>query len=87
MKENKIWWEPIAHFAGHIFVGTVIFLIMGSVSVGLSLLVHSMSEIKNIPPFTIHVLTGVEYIILVVDSVLYLAYIGTAAWGSMKEML
>lgn len=87
MSKDTIWWKPIAHFAGHLFVGTVIFLLFGAVSVGLGFLVHYLEGISSIPRFTIQVLTFVESAILITDTVLYLAYLGITAWGSIKEMM
>ena len=85
MSNRKIWWRPIAHFAGHTIVGCTVFLIFGSVSVGLALLVQFLERV-NIPSMTLNMLSFIEHVILIVDRILFVVYVGIAGIGAIKEM-
>lgn len=41
MLHNKKVWAPIVHFAAHVTVGSLLFLVIAAPAVGLSLLVHA----------------------------------------------
>lgn len=82
---NKNFWTPIVHFAGHTFIGSVLFLIIGAPAVGLSLLVHAL-EAAHLDGFTIQVLGFLEHAILVADAGLFITYLVVTAFKSVKEM-
>ncbi len=84
-KNHKSFWTPIVHFAGHTFIGSVLFLIIGAPAVGLSLLVHAR-EAAHIDGFTIGVLSFLERAILVADAGLFIIYLVVTAIKSVKEM-
>lgn len=81
---SGIWWRPIAHFLGHVVVGTVIFLIVACASAGIWLFVHYL-EARNIDPFIIVVLTWVERAILLLDVVLFMIHLASTAVKAVKE--
>jgi hypothetical protein len=83
---NKVWWQPIVHFAGHTLAGTIMFILFGAVSVVLAMLVQYL-EASKVPVFTLAVLSFVEHVILIVDSVLYLIYLAVAGWEAVKEIV
>ncbi len=83
-KNHKSFWTPIVHFAGHTFIGSVLFLIIGAPAVGLSLLVHAL-EAAHIDGFTIVVLSFLERAILVADAGLFIIYLVVTAIKSVKE--
>ncbi|WP_149135089.1 hypothetical protein SGO26_30425 (plasmid) [Cupriavidus metallidurans] len=85
-KHHKPWWGPVAHFAAHIVAGTLIFLMIGSVAVGLSLLIRFLESV-GIPAFTLQVISFLEHTITVVDAVLYSVYLGTTGYRAVMEML
>jgi hypothetical protein len=85
-KRKHVWWRPIARFLGHLFSGTVIFLMLCAASVGLSLILHFLQRYQ-VPAFTIWVLTGLENTILVVDAVLFAVYLAVTATQALREML
>ena len=66
-------------------VGCAVFLIFGSVSVGLALLVQTLERI-NIPSMTLNMLAFIEHVILIVDGILFVVYVGIAGIGAIKEM-
>ncbi len=78
--------RPVAHFAGHLFIGTGIFLIFGGLSVGLALLVQCLSSIR-LPELTLQTLSFVEQVILLADTVLYLSWIFISGIGLIKDMM
>lgn len=82
--KNKMW-TPIVHFAAHVVVGSLLFLVIATPAVGLSLLVHAL-ESAHLDSFTIAVLTFLEHAILVADAVLFIIYMMVTALKSVKEM-
>ena len=85
-KNKKSLWTPIVHFAGHAFIGTTLFLIVGFPAVALNLLVKFLVSV-GIDGFTVAVLEFLEHAILLVDAVLFLVFLGVTAYKSVKEML
>lgn len=83
---HKHWWQPIAHFAGHTITGTLIFCIIATPAIGLSMLVHWLEKVDEVSRFTIIVLTYLEHAILIVDAVLFVVYLGFTAIHALKEM-
>ncbi len=82
---NNPWWKPIWHFAAHTITGTGIFVVIALPAVGLSMLIHYL-EGGSVPKFTLLVLTVLEHAILIVDSVLFLVYLGFTSVRAIKEM-
>lgn len=80
------WWAPIAHFAGHTFIGSAIFAVIAIPAVGLSLLVKFL-EGAGVPEFTLAVLTFLEHGILIIDAALFVVYLCITAYRAFKEML
>jgi hypothetical protein len=84
--DSKRWWSPISDFAHHIAIGTAIFIIVGAPAIGLSFLVHYL-ETLGVGSFTVTVLTFLEHAILIVDSALFLVYLGSTAYKAVKGYL
>lgn len=85
MLHNKKILAPIVHFAAHVTVGSLLFLVIAAPAVGLSLLVHSL-EAVNLDSFTVLVLKFLERAILVADAMLFITYLVVTAIKSVKEM-
>jgi hypothetical protein len=83
---EKRWWAPIAHFAGHTFIGSAIFAVIAVPAVGLSLLVKYLGGV-GVPEFTLTVLTFLEHGILIVDAGLFVVYLCITAYKAFKEMV
>jgi len=83
-KRKKPWYAPLAHFMGHAVVGTGIFLIVGAPAVFLGFLTHKLRE-YHVAEFTISVLQFLEHTILVIDSLLFLAYLAFTTWSAIQE--
>ncbi|MBC2692687.1 MULTISPECIES: hypothetical protein [Pseudomonas] len=82
---KKPWWSPIAHFAAHCFVGSIIFIIIGLPAVGLSFLVHKL-EAFGVNSLTIGVLTFLETALTITDAFLFLTFLSLGIYRAMKEM-
>lgn len=85
MKDKIPWWAPVAHFAAHVIIGAVMFAIVASVSVALSLAVHWLEGL-GVPTFTLTVLVFLERAILVIDAVAFLVFLGRTAIDWMLEV-
>lgn len=79
------WWKPVAHFAAHTTIGTVLFGIIAIPAVALNLLVAWLAGL-HVGAFIITVLTFLEDAILLIDALLYLVYLGVTAKRAIKEM-
>ena len=84
MLHNKKVLAPIVHFAAHVTVGSLLFLVIAAPAVGLSLLVHTL-EAVHLDSFTVLVLF-LERAILVADAMLFITYLVVTAIKSVKEM-
>lgn len=84
MNNGKPWWAPVAHFAGHVVVGALMFTIIASVSVLLSLAVHWLEGL-GVPQFTLLVLIFLERAILVIDAIAFLLYLAVTAFEWIGE--
>lgn len=82
---SKPWWKPILQFALHTITGSAIFVVIAMPAVCLSVLNHYL-ESKGVPRLTLNILTVLEHAILIVDSILFLVYLGLTAMHSIKEM-
>lgn len=82
---SQAWYAPMVHFMAHTFVGSCIFLIILAPAVFLGWLVHKLQE-WHISEFTVMVLQFLEHSILVVDALLFLAYLGFTSYSAIKEM-
>lgn len=82
---NKSWWTPIAHFATHTAVGSVIFVIIALPAYGLGQLVHWLTS-QGSSEYVVGVLTLLEYGIVTLDAVLLLWHLVTTGIAAMKEM-
>ena len=78
--------SPVAHFVGHLCIGTTLFLLFGGICVVLGLIGQYL-EGMNLPAFTLQTLLFVEHVIMVVDTVLYLCLIVYSAFGFIKEII
>ncbi|VVP30423.1 hypothetical protein [Pseudomonas fluorescens] len=79
------WWSPIAHFAAHCFVGSIIFIIIGLPAVALSFLVHELESI-GVNALTIAVLTTLKVALSVTDALLFLIYLALGIYRALKEL-
>jgi hypothetical protein len=85
MFKNKRWWAPIAHFATHTVVGTVIFAIIGTPAILLGLAMHWLEHFP-LPHYTVTVLEALEKLIVSVDAALYVVYLVYTFVKAVKEL-
>jgi len=66
--------QAIGRFGGHIFSGVVIFLFIAVPAGVLHILIHAVAWDAGFRPF-LYGLAGLEYIIFIVDGLLFVAYL------------
>lgn len=81
---KKPWYSPVAHFAASAVVGTAIFLIIGSVAVLLSFLIHWLEGL-GVPPFTLAVLEFLEGALTITDAILFIVFLAVSLFRAIKE--
>lgn len=84
-KKHKSWWRPISHFATHTAVGAMMLICVALPAVLLAVLIHHL-PLLGVDGFTLELLNLLEKTVLVLDAVLFLVYVGSAAYESIKEM-
>lgn len=84
--EKRHWWTPLLNFLVHAFVGTVIFIIIGTPAVGLSLLVHQLAA-YHVPTFTITVLTFLEEALLLIDAIAVMMYVIVSTYRELRDLI
>ena len=86
---------PVARFAGHVFGGIALFVLIAFGAVILGWLVDLLAAVKlslwgvtlDVDPFVTRILYGAKLFILFVDVVLLVTFIGTSGWLLCKEII
>ena len=73
-EDHKPWYTPVAHFAVHAVVGSLVFAIIALPAFGLGLLVAWL-KLQGAATYVITVLTYLEYAIVTIDAIAFLAYL------------
>ena len=84
-KHQQTWWAPVVHFGVHVVVGSLIFVLISLPAFGLGLLVQYLA-MKGTAPYVIQVLTLLEYAIVTIDAVAFLAYLVITGINAVREM-
>jgi len=74
-------WQLLIHF----FSGTVVFVVVAFFAVGLSILVEYF-KLRGVNPFIIYGLQVAEYLLFVVDLLLFVVFILRTAWRTLKKL-
>jgi hypothetical protein len=69
----------------HFCLGTLVFVVVGLLAVGLSLLVDFLSTLK-VNVFIIYGLRLAEYLLFVVDLLLFILFILRTGWRTAKKI-
>lgn len=76
----------IAQFAGHVFSGTIMLVIMLMPALAVDFAVHAyVIPVHNVVLY--YVFVTLEYAILLIDSAVFLAYLVVSAWRLVQELL
>jgi hypothetical protein len=86
---------PIARFAGHVFGGITLFILIAFGAVILGWLVDLLAAVRlslwgvalEVDPLVTRILYGAKLFILSVDVVLLVTFIGTSGWLLGKEIV
>jgi hypothetical protein len=81
---NQTWLSPVAHFAGHSLVGTLVFIIIALPALGLGFLV-SWLRLQGISEYVLGVLTLLEYAIVTLDAAALFLHLVYSAYKAFKE--
>ena len=82
---ERKWWHPISHLAGHIVVGSILFCIVAVPAVVLAIALKYLRTLE-VPEFTITVLTMLDHTILVGDCLLFVVYFFVTGLAALREM-
>jgi hypothetical protein len=84
--QHAHWFSPVAHFAAHAAVGSMVFIIIAMPAFGLGLLV-SWLKIQGTASYVIGVLTFLEYAIVTIDAAAFLGYLVYSSYTTFKERI
>jgi hypothetical protein len=84
-EDDRRWWKPLWQFAVHGIVGTAIFVLIAVPAVSLSILLKWL-ETRNIDPNLIYGLKGAEYLVFVVDLLLFAWFVVRTAVRAGKKL-
>lgn len=85
MESDQKWWQAPIEFLVHVFVGTLIFVLIAAPAVGLDFLVRGL-ESKGVSKVIIYGLRFAEYMLFFVDLALFTWFVVRTAWKSAKKM-
>ncbi len=84
-KRQQTWWSPVVHFGVHVVVGSLIFVLISLPAFGLGLVVQYLA-VNGTAPYVIQVLTLLEYAIVTIDAMAFLAYLVITGIHAVREM-
>lgn len=85
MEPEQQWWHAPVEFLVHVFVGTLIFVVIAAPAVGLDFLVRWLESLQvNI--IIVYGLKGAELLLFFVDLALFATFIVRTGWRSAKKM-
>ncbi|PZN78975.1 MAG: hypothetical protein DM484_11980 [Candidatus Methylumidiphilus alinenensis] len=84
LMHNK-WWFPLYEFAVHVFVGTLIFIIIALPAVGLNVSIHYLSKLQ-VDPVVLLGLSVTEYCLFAADLVLFFVFIFSSVLKAGKKL-
>ncbi len=79
------WWSPLWEFAVHVFVGTMLFIIIAIPAIGLSLLTKELEKLE-VGRFIILGAQGAEYMMFFIDLIMYAVFLLKTAWRLIQRM-
>ena len=82
---KQAWWAPVVRFGVHVVVGSMIFVLISLPAFGLGLLVQYLAN-QGTAPYVVQVLTLLEYAIVTIDAVAFLAYLAITGVNAVKGM-
>lgn len=76
----------VGHFVGHVFLGTVGFVVLAIPPILLSIAAYSLKETTHVSETVFSVLVDVHYFLLGVDTLVFVAYILVSMYGAAIEL-
>jgi len=74
-------WQLLIHFLS----GTIVFMVVALLAVGISILVHYFSSM-GVTVFIIYGLQIAEYLLFVVDLILFIVFVLRTAWRTLIKL-
>jgi hypothetical protein len=85
-QEKEEWYDPIVEFAAHFIAASVIFLMLGAVTIGLHFYVEWLKSLQ-VEPIFVYTFKGLEYFVFATDVVLFVVYVGGSAIKAILTMV
>jgi hypothetical protein len=80
------WYAPVAHFAAHAIVGSMVFIIIALPAFGLGQLVNWLST-QGTSDYVLAVLTFLEYAIVTLDAAAFMWHLMYSTYKAFKESM
>lgn len=84
IKDKDHWFAPVAHFAAHSVVGSLVFIIIALPAFGLGHLVKWL-DLQGTSAYVLAVLTYLEYAIVTIDALAFFWHLLYSAYKAFKE--
>jgi hypothetical protein len=84
--KSNHWLAPVAHFAAHAVVGSLVFVIIALPAMGLGQLVRWLQS-QGTSAYVLNVLTLLEYAIVTIDAFALLWHLLYSAYKAFKESM
>lgn len=85
MESDQKWWHTPIEFLVHVFVGTIIFVVIAAPAVGLDFLVKWLEGL-GVSSVILYGLKGAEWLLFFADLALFAFFIVRTVWVSAKKM-
>lgn len=82
---DERWWKPLVEFLIQVILGSLLFVIIFAPAVGLNFLVKWLSA-QGITSLLVYIVTAAEYILVLIDLAVYVAFLLRTAWRSILRM-
>lgn len=76
----------IGHFVGHVCLGVVGFIALAIPAILLSIAAHYLQQIA-VSAVVIQILLAIHYILIVIDTIMFAAYMTVAIYDAAKELV
>ena len=81
-----MWYDPIIEFSARFLVATIIFILLAAVAVFLSFVVGWL-EASGLDDPIVYIFRGLEYVVVIIDVVVYVVFVGGSAIRAIRTML
>ena len=83
--QEELWWRGLVEFGCHIFVGTLIFVLIAMAAIGLDFLLKWLKTLE-VNGLILIGLTIAKITVFIADFVLYMIYLANMSWKFLCSM-